>query len=53
MIKERNPEVKTEYEALESEFDVIYNSMPFEDFVAEQGFSMEELEELAESVEVE
>ena len=29
------------------------NSMPFEDFVAEQGFSMEELEELAGSVELE
>ena len=29
------------------------NSMPFEDFVNEQGFSMEELEELAGSVELE
>ena len=29
------------------------NSLQFEDFVAEQGFSMEELEELAGSVELE
>lgn len=29
------------------------NSIPFESFVAEQGISMEELEELAESVEIE
>lgn len=29
------------------------NTIPFEPFVAEQGISMEELEELAESVEIE